>query len=142
MKISQLFFSLALLTGTVHADGVTVARERCMECHVIDGVGGGKKPAPPMYGAWHHYRVDYPEREAFVAAVVGWLKAPAAEKALMQGAVKKFGVMEKVELSEEDAEAVASYLWERSLDVPAAYVAHYNEQHGKPSHGYDRPVTK
>lgn len=139
---SLLFFTLALLAGTAHADGVTVARERCMACHIIDGEGGDKQAAPPMYGAWHHYRVDYPERGAFVAAVVAWLDAPAAERALMQGAVKRFGVMERVALTTEEAQAVAGYLWERSLDVPEAYVAHYNEQHGQPSHGYERPVAK
>jgi hypothetical protein len=55
----------------------------------------------------------------------------------MKGAIKKFGVMDKLEISESDALSVAEYLYDRHFDLPDWYVTHYNNKHGKKEHGYD-----
>ncbi len=131
-----LILSLLFASNMAMADGKQILESRCMECHVVDGQGGDKQAAPPMYAVWHHYRQAYPEKEAFVAALSGWLQQPAKETAEMMGAIKKFGLMEKLEISEADAMSVAEHVYERAFDLPDWYVTHYNNMHGKKEHGY------
>ena len=134
-----LFVTLLLGSTMAMADGQQIVESRCMECHVIDGQGGDKKAAPPMYAVWHHYRQAFPEKGAFVEALSGWLvNGPDRDKSQMQGAIGKFGLMEKLEISEADARSVAEYLYEHHFDLPDWYVKHYNSKHGTKEHGYEK----
>ncbi len=132
-----LIVSLLLSTSVAIADGKQTLETQCMECHAVDGRGGEKKAAPPMYAVWHHYRQAHPEKEDFVAAITDWLKQPMVEKSQMKGAIKKLGLMDKLEISEADAMSVAEYLYARPFELPDWYVTHYNNKHGKKEHGYD-----
>lgn len=119
------------------ADGKQIMESQCIECHMVDGQGGSKKAAPPMYAVWHHYRQAYPERGAFVAAISEWLRQPDRDKGEMMGAIKKFGLMEKMEISEADALSVAEHLYDRPFELPGWYLSHYKNKHGKKEHGYE-----
>ncbi len=134
-----LALSLLLAVNSVFADGHQLVEKHCMGCHVIDGRGGDKKAAPPMFSVWHHYRQAHPEKEAFVAAVMAWLAQPEQGRSVMQGAIKKFGVMERLALQEHEARQIAEYLHDHPFELPEWYVQHYNENHGQESHGYTRP---
>lgn len=137
-KMKTTALALLLLTTTAAvADGRAVLEGECMQCHLVDGQGGNKKPAPPMYAVWHHYRQAYPDRESFIAAMHDWLMQPHADKTVMKGAVKKFGLMEPVALSDEQATSVAAHLYDRPFALPESYLVHYNQQHGTKEHGYD-----
>lgn len=104
---------------------------------MVDGQGGSKKAAPPMYAVWHHYRQAFHDKASFVAAVTDWLKEPKRSSSEMKGAVKRFGLMDKLEISEAEAISVAEHLYDRSFVLPDQYVTHYNNKHGKKEHGYD-----
>ncbi|MEN8168935.1 MAG: c-type cytochrome [Pseudomonadota bacterium] len=132
-----IIMSLLVASGAVFADGKKVLEQVCMTCHVVDGQGGGQRAAPPMYAVWHHYRQAHTDKESFVAAVSSWLQQPQKEKSVMKGAVKKFGLMDKLEIDAVQAQSVAEHLYERSFNLPESYLAHYNAKHGKKSHGYD-----
>jgi cytochrome c len=132
-----LITSLLLGSSVAMADGKRVLESQCMECHMVDGQGGVEKAAPPMYAVWHHYRQVHPEKDAFVAALSGWLQQPDPSKSQMKGAIKRFGVMDRLDISESDALSVAEYLYDRQFDLPDWYVTHYNNKHGKKEHGYD-----
>ena len=120
---------LLVLSAAAFADGKQVLEDTCMACHVVDGKGGEKKAAPPMYAVWHHYHQAYKDRESFVAAVSSWVLQPNKENTQMMGAIKKFGLMEKTELNEAEARSVAEYLYETSFDTPNMYLQHYRQGH-------------
>lgn len=91
-----------------------------------------------MYAVWHHYRQAFPEKGPFVEALSGWLLGePSRDKSQMKGAIKKFGLMDRLEISEDEAKSAAEHLYTRHFDLPDWYVKHYNNKHGKKSHGYD-----
>ncbi len=132
-----LIVALLLGSSAVLADGKQVLEGQCMACHVVDGQGGEKKAAPPMYAVWHHYLQAHPEKKDFVAAVTSWLNQPHKDQSVMKGAVKKFGVMEKLDITEAQSLSVAEHLYDRAFELPGWYVAHYNKKHGTVEHGYD-----
>lgn len=100
-----------------------------MQCHVVDGEGGETSSAPPMFAVRHHYSGTYPKRADFVRAVMSWLREPTREKVVMSGAVKKFGLMKKLELDEMQTQQIAEYLYDAPLDIPEWYLVHYKKKH-------------
>lgn len=49
----------------------------------------------------------------------------------MRGAVKKFELMEPVEISMEQAKAIAEFVYDTNFTLPDWYKKHYREEHGK-----------
>ncbi len=133
----MLTLALLLSSASAFADGKQLLEGQCMECHTIDGMGGEKKSAPPMYAVWHHYRQKYSDKSSFVAAITAWLQQPQRDKALMMGAIKKFGPMDKMKIDVAQAHSVAEHLYERDFDIPQWYIVHYDKMHGSKAHGYD-----
>ena len=122
---------LLVISPALFAGGKQVIEDTCMACHVVDGKGGEKKAAPPMYAVWHHYHQAYKDKESFVAAVSSWVLEPNEENTLMKGAIKKFGLMEKTELNMDQAHSVAEYLYETNFETPEMYLKHYRKGHKK-----------
>ncbi|MEN9373064.1 MAG: hypothetical protein RIR79_616 [Pseudomonadota bacterium] len=110
--------------------GAAVFQASCASCHAL--AGKNTRIAPPAFGIKNHVMVAYPEREAFIAHVMQWIKAPNAEKTLMPGAVRQFGLMPALpHLSATDRRAVAEFLYETAIQEPRWYQSHYEEEHGK-----------
>ena len=109
--------------------GAKVYQTYCMACHVAEGKA---VIAPPIFAVKDHVIKAYPERDAFIARVVSWAKAPNGDDLLMPGAAKKFGVMPAMPyLADADLNAVAEFLYDTDLGKPDWYKAHYEAEHGK-----------
>lgn len=109
--------------------GKEVYEKYCIACHVSEG-----KPtiAPPIFAVKNHVMDKYPERADFVKRVSEWVKAPNADDVIMRGAVGKFGVMPAMPyVSDEDAQAVAEFLFDSNMALPDWYAEHYKEEHGE-----------
>lgn len=109
--------------------GEEVYKTACAVCHVSEG-----KPtiAPPIFAVKNHVIDAFPERDDFIEQVKDWVKAPDEEKALMRGAIRKFGLMPAMaHLSDEDVQAVAEYLFDTDMTLPDWYKEHYKEEHGE-----------
>ena len=109
--------------------GKEVYQNNCIACHVSEG-----KPtiAPPIFAVKNHVMAKYPVREDFVKRVSEWIKAPNADDVLMRGAVGKFGLMPPLaHISDEDAKAVAEFLFDSDMALPDWYAKHYEEEHGE-----------
>ena len=114
---------------TETVSGQEVYQTLCIACHVSEG-----KPtiAPPIFAVKNHVTAEYPEREDFVKRVAEWVKAPNADDVLMPGAVRKFGLMPAMpQLSDEQAVAVAEFLFDSDMELPDWYAEHYEEEHGE-----------
>ena len=109
--------------------GADVYKTNCMACHAAEGKA---VIAPPIFAVKDHVIKAYPERDAFIARVVSWVKAPNGDDLLMPGAAKKFGVMPAMpHLADADLTAVAEFLYDTDLGQPDWYKEHYEAEHGK-----------
>lgn len=101
----------------------------CYSCHDPQKPEG-ERIAPPMLAVKKHYMEGNPTEEAFVAAMVAFLKKPSADVAKMPGAVKRFGVMPNMMFPEEQVRAIASYVYRYEIDGPKWFEEHYRKHHG------------
>ena len=91
----------------------------CMVCHdtELDSMLG-----PPMRNIQRRYKISYPEKEAFIEKIVEHTKNPTEENSLMKMAVKKFGVMPALPLSDEYLHAVGAYIYEGDFPFPCKHM--------------------
>ena len=91
----------------------------CLVCHntELDSMLG-----PPMRNIQRRYKRSFPEKEAFVEKIVEHTKNPTEENSLMKMAVKKFGVMPALPLSDEYLHAVGAYIYEADFPFPCKHM--------------------
>ncbi len=106
----------------------------CMECHSATA-SMEDRLAPPLEAVKRHYLKEYPVLEDFTAAIATFVTDPTEEKALLRGAVRRFDLMPKQAISQEDITAVATYIYQYELDKPEWFEEHYSERHGEGGHG-------
>lgn len=91
------------------SEGEQIFNLVCAMCHSVNPPA---KAAPPMSHAAAYYVRKYREKPAIVAAMVAYLKEPAAEKSAMPAhAIERFGLMpSQGHLSEQQLRAAAEYV--------------------------------
>lgn len=109
--------------------GIALFQEHCATCHVKQP--DSPRQAPPIFAVKNHYLPTYADKASFTKAVAAWLKAPAKERSLMPGAIRRFELMPPVEVSDADARKIAEFIYDAKFDVPGWYRQHYRQQHGK-----------
>jgi len=140
MKITQSFLVLAfiLLSQVVlanddkdEAGGEQLYKTYCSACHgVTGGMDMSKRIAPPIAAVRMHYIGTYADKASFVMAVADWVEKQDPGKSLMRGAIRRFNVMPPVAVAREDAEKIASYIYQGDIEKPAGFDEHVEEMHG------------
>lgn len=121
--MKHAFLILALLAAASSAwakDGQAVFDAACAACHFKhrDPARRDEMVAPPMDMIAVHVRDAVGgQRDAFVARVVDFIKAPAAAKAVDAMAVSRFGLMPPIgdsfpELTDADLRLVATWMFD------------------------------
>ena len=122
-----------LLCSLPHAQAVNHGKQLfeslCMSCHTTSGP---PTLAPPVFGVKNHVLRAYPQREDFIDYIVQWVKQPNASRALMPGAVRRFGEMPALPYPEDQVRKIAEFLYDSNLTIPDWYQQHYEQEHGKP----------
>ncbi len=125
----KAFLLLVILWGVTalyaHIDEkVLYAFEKaCMSCH--DTYEKNKK-APPLIAVNQVYlRLADGNMTVAIERMKTFLAAPSKEHALMKPAVKLFGVMPKIELTEEEMQDYAQVLVETEFEIPEWFDDHY-----------------
>jgi len=98
--------------------GYELMKQRCFICHLEKPDPSSKIDqmiAPPMMRVQEHYKPSYPEKEAFVKAVMAYVNNPSQEKTLMPGAVKKFNLMPKVIYDQNELRTIVEALYHIDL---------------------------
>ena len=67
----------------------------------------------------------------FVDAIVSYAKNPSKLKALMKGAVNKFGVMPQQNFSNKDLQKIAKYIYNNPIKEPEWFKGHFGKEHKK-----------
>ena len=125
--VSLYFFNPVLAAES----GENLFNQLCVSCHTnyqgkkVEGV------APPIFAVVRHVKMAYPEREDFIQQVVDWVDQPDKEVALMQGAIKKFGLMPKLPYSQDDVRKIAEFLYDNKMASPNWFGKHFKEKHLK-----------
>lgn len=127
--LSQL--ALATNTGD-EKEGEQLYKTHCSACHGnTGGMDMSKRLAPPIVAVRMHYLGSYPDKGSFVMAVTDWVEKQDAGKSLMPGAMRRFNIMPPVYVSRENAEKIASYIYDGELEKPAGFDEHVQQMHGK-----------
>ncbi len=125
--ISAFLIIVCTSSSFANTNGKELFNNLCLSCHVTSG-----KPtiAPPIFAVINHVKYTYPEKPDFVNYVVEWVENPRQEKALMPGAIKKFGSMPKLPYKTDDVRLIAEYLYDGNVQLPEWYIEHYKAEHG------------
>lgn len=122
--------NLQTTEAVVNEEGFKTMKNLCYSCHGPDAEME-MRMAPPMIAVKMHYRKAYPKEDDFVNAIWGMVDNPDSNKALMKGAVRKFGLMPYLPHPEEDVKAIASYIYHNDLKKPEWFAEHMKKGHGK-----------
>ncbi|WP_299872828.1 c-type cytochrome [uncultured Cocleimonas sp.] len=122
--------------NNAHEEGEKLYQAQCESCHgATGGMDIDKRIAPPIAGVRMHYVSVHPDKDAFVAAVSGWLASQDEAKSLMPGAIQRFKLMPPLEIALEDAEKIAAYIYEGDIEKLEGFDKHVEEMHGKGMQG-------
>ncbi len=126
MKIILLLVSLWSMTSLhAHVDEkVLYAFEKaCMSCH---DTYEKNKIAPPLIAINQVYlRLTDGNMTVAMERMKTFLAAPSKEATLMKPAVKLFGVMPKIELTQEELRDFSQVLVETEFEIPEWFDEHY-----------------
>ncbi|MEM7655833.1 MAG: c-type cytochrome [Bacteroidota bacterium] len=111
--------------------GKQLLRMNCYLCHYPGAESPDLLTAPPLGEIKYHYLAAYPEKDAFVQAMLAFLKDSRSENAIMQAAVKRYGPMAQVPASEADLWQMVTYLYEEAVEVPDWFPAYFEETYEK-----------
>lgn len=109
-----------------YALGFKVIEQQCASCHSLDP--NIAKLAPAMSAVKQAYLDAYPDQAEFQEAMGSFLRSPSADKTIMTEAVKKYGVMPKYNLSENEIAAIAEYIWHAQLEDANWYETIYPKE--------------
>jgi len=98
----------------INSKGYALMKTNCFVCHMEkpDPSKRGQMIAPPMLRVQEHYKPSYPNKTEFVEAVIAWVKNPSEDKVMMPGAVRKFNVMPKIVVKDEELKLIAETLYD------------------------------
>jgi hypothetical protein len=71
--------------------------------------------APAMIRVKEHYLKAFPEKKEFVKYLSQWVVDPNEESSIMQGAIKKYGIMPHLGYEKEVVEEIAAYIYDTNF---------------------------
>ena len=105
----------------------------CFTCHDPDVASHDEMLAPPLFGIRNHYLQATEGREEFIEKMTAFILAPSEEKALMKGPVRRFGLMPRHSLSEEEVRNIVTYIHDNDIPAPSWYKSHHKKKHSAPN---------
>ena len=124
--------SQALLADSELKQGEVLYTTYCSSCHGLSGgMDMSQRVAPPIAAVRLHYIDIHPDKAAFVTAVTNWLEKQDENKSLMRGAIRRFNIMPAIQVSKDDAQKIANYIYAGKLEKPEGFDKHVEERHGK-----------
>lgn len=122
------------------ASGFKLLEQNCFSCH-SPNTSLNNRVAPPMEAIKRHYIKSSTTEEDFTSDLIAFINDPKIETAKMSGAIKKFGLMPKMEFSEEQLRDIATYIYNTELEKPEWFEKHYQEERKKYMTNSDKNKT-
>jgi cytochrome c553 len=96
----------------------------CYVCHDPNTRSHNDLLAPPLAGIKKRYMNSTTDRTAFIERMSSFVFNPTKENAMMKGPVKRFGLMPKTALDQEQIKAIASYIYDNEIPAPSWFDEH------------------
>lgn len=103
-----------LIDSITETKALALLQSNCFSCHNPD-MNAVDRVAPPMFKVREHYLGSETTREQFVTDIQKFLNHPTEEIAKMPGAVRNFGLMPKMTVSDENSKLIAEYIYATDL---------------------------
>jgi cytochrome c553 len=112
------------------SDAKELMEKHCYLCHSSNAAEEGGRIAPPMVAIKARY-IDKEGfgRDEFIQHVSEFVANPTEDKALMYGAVRKFGVMPKQTFPDSAVIKIAAYMFDYKIEEPSWFKEHW-QGHG------------
>ncbi|MEE9320934.1 MAG: c-type cytochrome [Granulosicoccus sp.] len=130
LLLAAVLLSITVAGADEKTTGKELLTQRCLICHGTQQTAENRL-APPIVAVKQRYLKQYPDRDSFINAITQWVKAPSEDRSLMQGALRKFGLMPTLSYADNDVAAIAKYIYEVSMDKPAGFDEHQETERGK-----------
>lgn len=111
---------------TIH-QGKILMETYCYTCHDAATVED-KRVAPPMIAIKKHYMFKDTSKEEFITSIQNWIKNPNEKDAKMYGAVRRFGIMQKIPYSKENIQKIADYIYDNEIEEPEWFDDHFRQR--------------
>ncbi len=116
-------WSMTILNAHVDEKVLYAFEKTCMSCH---NTYKKNKIAPPLIAVNQVYmRLADGNMSVAMARMRSFLANPAKERTLMKPAVKLFGIMPKIALTEEELRDFSQVLVETEFEIPEWFDEHY-----------------
>lgn len=129
---SENYLKVAIIdskkTDTTHP-GKKLMETYCYACHDAT-TSEENRLAPPMIAIKKRYILKGTTKETFTESMQNWIKNPNEKDAKMFGAVKRFGVMQKLPYPEDVIDKIADYIYDNEIEQPEWFEAHFNQNKG------------
>ncbi|MDF0714532.1 DUF3365 domain-containing protein [Muricauda sp. 334s03] len=111
-------------------EGKKMMENQCYLCHNPSAPENGQRIGPPMVAVKAHYLENYANREAFVEAIMAFVKSPSEDHAQMRGAVRRFGLMPAQQFPQGGVRRIAEYMYDYQIEEPDWFQAHWMDRRG------------
>ncbi|MFD0990919.1 hypothetical protein ACFQ1R_12490 [Mariniflexile jejuense] len=101
----------------------------CYACHDAT-TSEENRLAPPMIAIKRRYIFKETTKDEFITNMLNWIKNPNENDAKMFGAVKRFGVMQKLPYPEDVIYKIADYIYDNEIEQPEWFEVHFNQNKG------------
>jgi cytochrome c553 len=108
--------------------GKKLVETKCYVCHSPSASEQEGRIAPPMAAIKARYSKEGYDKTEFIKHIQEFVANPTEGKALMYGAVKRFGVMPKQQFAKEDIKQIAEYVYDYKIAEPSWFAKHWKEQ--------------
>ena len=106
-------------------------QQNCLSCHTVAAKNEPSNAiAPPLFAVKNHLS-EFSDRDEFIRHVSAWVKTPSSDQSRMPGAVKKFGLMPALPLTDEVLEEISGWIYDTPMNKPGWYAEHFQKEHGK-----------
>ncbi len=110
-----------------YAEGLSLLESNCFTCHSPKG-NESDQVAPSMSALKKQYLRENTTQEEFTRHLSTFLTDPSVEKSKMLTAIKQFGLMPKIDLSETQITQIATYIYNTPLEHSDWFIKHYGEK--------------
>ena len=108
--------------------------QKCMICHETKGKTARTMLAPPFYEVKRRYMMVSMNKEDFIETMSIWIKNPTIDNSFMDEAIKKIGIMPKLNYSDYDITRIVNYIYNTDFPEPIWLKGHTKKHEDNVKH--------
>ncbi|MBK7788208.1 MAG: DUF3365 domain-containing protein [Saprospiraceae bacterium] len=113
---------------------MTLIQTHCYTCHSPSAPEKKDRIAPPLVAVKAHYLQLDTSRDAFITSISSFLQHPSTEKAVMKGAITRFGLMPAQQYPPQSIALMAAFMYDYQIEEPTWFAAHWKDMNGEDWH--------